>query len=186
MLTDGQGLGKVVPAGQRFPVSHEALARFCERNGILKLSVFGSALGDSFHDGSDLDLLVEFDPHARVGLVRKATIQLELEDLVGRQVDLRTPAELSRYFRQAVLDSAMHVDDAARIRHMLDAGREAVGFIAGTERSTLDSDRVLALALLKCIETVGGGGLQNKPKLSRLSPSDSMVRTYRDAAFFGS
>ena len=87
-------------------VNDAVLARFCEANAIIRLSVFGSALGDSFHEGSDVDILVEFDPLARIGLVRKAAIQNELSAMIGRHVDLRTPAELSEYFRQQVLDSA--------------------------------------------------------------------------------
>jgi len=95
-----------MPTTQTPTLPEEALQRFCDQNSILKLSLFGSALGESFHDGSDIDILVEFDPQARIGLVRKAEIQIELTKVLGRQVDLRTPAELSEYFRKSVLDSA--------------------------------------------------------------------------------
>ncbi|MGH2350687.1 MAG: nucleotidyltransferase family protein [Chloroflexota bacterium] len=71
-----------------------------------KLALFGSVLRDDFRPDSDVDVLVEFESGHPVGLVRLARMELELSALVGRRVDLRTPADLSRYFRQAVLDSA--------------------------------------------------------------------------------
>jgi uncharacterized protein with HEPN domain len=49
----------------------------------------------------------------------------------------------------------MVVDDRTRIRHMLDAAREAVGFAAGHGRADLDRNRQLTLALLKSLEIVG-------------------------------
>jgi predicted nucleotidyltransferase len=90
----------------RFPLSDHQLSAFCVRHRIRKLSLFGSILSDRFGPQSDVDMLVEFEPGVSVGLIRRAGIQIELTELIGRQVDLRTPAELSRYFRQRVLDSA--------------------------------------------------------------------------------
>ena len=49
----------------------------------------------------------------------------------------------------------MFVDDEARLRHMLDAAREALIFVAGKRRADLDSSRQLTLALVKCIEIIG-------------------------------
>ena len=49
----------------------------------------------------------------------------------------------------------MYPDDSIRLRHMLDAAREALGFARGKQRADLDKDRQLALAILKCIEIVG-------------------------------
>jgi uncharacterized protein len=82
------------------------LAQFCESNHIHKLSAFGSVLRDDFHSESDLDLLVEYDPTASIGYLKMMRMQIALTDKIGRQVDLRTPAELSKYFRQRVLDEA--------------------------------------------------------------------------------
>ena len=87
-------------------IDKEALAAYCHRNGIRRLALFGSVLRDDFRPDSDVDVLVEFEPEQRVGLVRFARLQNELSDLLGRQVDLKTPQSLSRYFRQEVLDSA--------------------------------------------------------------------------------
>ena len=79
---------------------------FCRRNRIKKLSFFGSVLRDDFSPASDVDVLVEFMPGTVVGFIRLAGMEMELSDILGRKVDLRTPAELSRYFRQDVLNAA--------------------------------------------------------------------------------
>jgi len=88
-------------------VPQDELARFCARYPIRRLSVFGSALRDDFDDTSDLDVLVEFEPGAQVGLMRMARMARELTELVGREVDLMTPAFLSPYFRHQVIDEAV-------------------------------------------------------------------------------
>jgi predicted nucleotidyltransferase len=88
-------------------VQKEELADFCRRNGILKLALFGSALTDRFSDASDIDVLVEFAPDEPVGYLRMAAMERELSRLFGgRKIDLRTPAELSKYFRDDVIRSA--------------------------------------------------------------------------------
>ncbi len=79
---------------------------FCRRNRIKKLSFFGSVLRDDFSPASDVDVLVEFMPGTVVGFIRLAGMEMELSDILRRKVDLRTPAELSRYFRQDVLNTA--------------------------------------------------------------------------------
>ncbi|MEO0533367.1 MAG: nucleotidyltransferase family protein [Cyanobacteria bacterium P01_A01_bin.123] len=86
----------------------DQLAAFCQRHHIRKLSLFGSILRDDFTPESDIDFLVEFVSGTRVTYLDLAGMELELSDLLtGRKVDLRTPAELSPNFRQAVLDAAM-------------------------------------------------------------------------------
>jgi predicted nucleotidyltransferase len=82
------------------------LAEFCRRHNIRRWSLFGSVLGHDFRPNSDVDLLVEFDPGHPVGFIRLAGMELELSELLGRKADLRTPNELSRYFRQDVLRTA--------------------------------------------------------------------------------
>ncbi len=84
----------------------EKIEAFCRKNGISKLSLFGSVLRYDFNDESDVDVLIEFQPGKVVGLLRLAAMEIELSEILGRKVDLRTPAELSRYFRQEVCDSA--------------------------------------------------------------------------------
>lgn len=87
------------------PRSRE-IADFCRRHRIRKLSFYGSVLRGDFGPDSDLDVLVEFAPDARVGLIRLAGLELELSELLGRKVDLRTPEDLSRYFRDEVVRQA--------------------------------------------------------------------------------
>jgi hypothetical protein len=93
----------VIPA---LAVDRRRLEEFCRRHHIRRLSVFGSVLHGDARPDSDLDLLVEFEPGHAVGLIRLAGIQLELSTLLGRPVDLRTPRDLSRYFRAHVLAEA--------------------------------------------------------------------------------
>ena len=87
-------------------LSSDQLKEYCKKNGIKKLSLFGSVLREDFGPNSDVDVLVEFSPETRVGFIRLAGMEKELSALIGRKVDLRTPAELSRYFRDDVLRSA--------------------------------------------------------------------------------
>lgn len=82
-----------------------ALAAFCRRHHIRKLSFFGSVLTADFGPASDVDVLVEFEPDHVPGFAF-FTVQEELSRLLGRQVDLHTPASLSRLFRECVLAEA--------------------------------------------------------------------------------
>jgi predicted nucleotidyltransferase len=85
----------------------EALASICRKHRIRRLSVFGSTLKGTTRPDSDVDLLVEFDPHAKPGLIGMAKIEIELSSLlVGRKVDLRTSQDLSHHFRSEVLRTA--------------------------------------------------------------------------------
>jgi len=70
------------------------------------MSLFGSALRDELEPGSDIDILVEFDKNHMPGLFDIAGMEIELSEMFGRKVDLRTPAELSRYFRDEVMEKA--------------------------------------------------------------------------------
>jgi len=90
----------------RIDISDEQLAEFCRKHHIQRLALFGSVLRDDFEPSSDVDVLVEFDPNHLPGLIGLSGMELELGELIGRKVDLRTPQDLSRYFRQEVIDSA--------------------------------------------------------------------------------
>lgn len=91
----------------QLPIEPEALARFCERHHIRRLSLFGSTLAGTARPDSDIDLLVEFDPGEAPGFIALAEMEAALSELLeGRTVDLRTPADLSRYFRDDVLRAA--------------------------------------------------------------------------------
>jgi predicted nucleotidyltransferase len=85
----------------------EKIADFCKRNRIRKLSLFGSALKGELRKDSDIDFLVEFQPGEAPSLLDLARMETDLATLLdGRKVDLRTPNELSRYFRDEVLSMA--------------------------------------------------------------------------------
>lgn len=87
-------------------LSNKNISEFCKRNYIRKLSVFGSYLRGDMTADSDIDILVEFDPDHVPGLIRLAKMENELSSILGRKADMRTAADLSRYFRQEVLESA--------------------------------------------------------------------------------
>jgi uncharacterized protein len=86
----------------------DKIADFCKRNRIRKLSLFGSALKGELRKDSDIDLLVEFHPDETArSLLDLTRMERDLSKLLGgRKVDLRTPNELSRYFRNEVLSTA--------------------------------------------------------------------------------
>ncbi len=90
----------------KIEIPRERIAEFCRKHYIRKLSFFGSVISEHFTQDSDVDVLVEFEPGQVVGLIRLAGMELELSEIIGRKVDLRTPADLSRYFREEVLSSA--------------------------------------------------------------------------------
>jgi len=90
----------------RVSIPRSTLRQFCRRHGIRRLALFGSVLGDAFRPDSDVDVLVDFQEEAVVGLFALARMERELSELIGRKVDLRTPADLSRYFRDEVVRSA--------------------------------------------------------------------------------
>ena len=88
-------------------VDRSRLAEFCRRHHIRRLALFGSALREDFGEESDVDMLVEFEPGHMPGLLGMARLERELSQILGgRKVDLRTPEDLSRYFRDEVLREA--------------------------------------------------------------------------------
>lgn len=90
----------------RIAVDEEEIAAFCRRNHIRKLSLFGSVLRDDFRPDSDADVLIEFEEGRNPGFFGLAGMEIELSELLGRKVDLRTPGDLSRHFRDEVMADA--------------------------------------------------------------------------------
>lgn len=84
----------------------DKLAAFCRRHQIRRLALFGSVLGEEFSPNSDVDVLVEFEPTARIGLLAFAKTRRELSELLQRPVDLVTPAGLKPLIKQDVLEKA--------------------------------------------------------------------------------
>jgi predicted nucleotidyltransferase len=107
-LEEGTSMGKA-----RIEVPRQRVADFCRRHRIRRLALFGSVMRDDFGPGSDVDVLVEFEPGARVGLIRLAGMELELGEILGHKVDLNTLGFLSHYYRDRVLAEAEVQYDAA-------------------------------------------------------------------------
>jgi len=91
----------------KLAIDKDKVADFCRRHRIQRLAVFGSALRDDFGPDSDVDVLVDFEPGHVPGFFRLSDMAEELSaHFAGRQVDLRTPEDLSRYFRDKVVAQA--------------------------------------------------------------------------------
>jgi predicted nucleotidyltransferase len=89
------------------PIDRAALAEFCRRHHIRKLSLFGSVLREDFRADSDVDVLVEFEPNHVPGFIALHDIETELSGLLGgRAVDLVTERFLNRRIRDRVLATA--------------------------------------------------------------------------------
>jgi len=86
-------------------IPQDKIAGFCRRHFIRRLSLYGSVLRDDFRPDSDVDVLVEFEPGHVPGW-DIVSFEEELSEILGRKVDLKTPAELSKYFREEVLAEA--------------------------------------------------------------------------------
>lgn len=82
------------------------LQDFCREHHIRRLSLFGSRLKGTYRPDSDVDLLVEFETAHIPSMFGMARMESELSQLLGKKVDLRTSGDLSRYFRQEVVDTA--------------------------------------------------------------------------------
>ena len=96
----------------RIDIPKVKIAEFCRANHIRRLALFGSVLRDDFSEDSDVDVLVEFEPGHVPGLAF-FRLEMELSELLGRNVDLNTPGFLSDYFRDEVLAEAEVQYDAA-------------------------------------------------------------------------
>jgi len=94
-------------AQERLNIDQHEIRAFCEEHGIRRLSLFGSILTDQFGPQSDIDVLVDFLPDRIPGFFKLAEVEAGLTKLFGhRKVDLRTPQDLSRHFRDKVLATA--------------------------------------------------------------------------------
>ncbi len=84
----------------------EKVAKLCRRYHVRRMYLFGSALREDFGPESDLDVLVEFEPEAEIGLMRFSRMQRELESILQRPVDLVPRDGLRPWIREVVLDNA--------------------------------------------------------------------------------
>jgi uncharacterized protein len=111
VLRDIHSRGKGVIMIQ-IPIPYDDIVRFCERNHIHRLALFGSVLRDDFRPDSDIDVLVEFEPGVIIGW-RIVQIEEDLSTLLSQQVDLNTAQDLSPHFRQKVLNAAQVIYERA-------------------------------------------------------------------------
>lgn len=97
----------------RITVPSKQIAIFCERWGVLKLSVFGSAIRDDFGPDSDIDLLVELDPSRKIGMYEWVEMIDELKAIFGRDVDLVEKGAIRNPFRRKAIMEHLEVIHAA-------------------------------------------------------------------------
>ena len=90
----------------KIKISKSWIERFCKAHHIIKLALFGSVLTDHFSAASDVDILVEFDPKHIPGLFSLVEMKEELALNIGREVDLRTPEDISKFFRKEVIQQS--------------------------------------------------------------------------------
>lgn len=89
------------------PIDSEVIAAFCRKHHLTKLALFGSVLTDKFGPESDVDVLFEYHPDHVPTLFDVADMEKELSAILGRRADMRTPQDLSRYFRDEVQRNAL-------------------------------------------------------------------------------
>lgn len=82
------------------------IEKFCQEHYITKMSLFGSVVSNHFTATSDIDILVEFDPKHIPGLFNFILMKHLLSEHFGREVDLRTPEDISKLFRNEVLEQS--------------------------------------------------------------------------------
>jgi predicted nucleotidyltransferase len=95
---------------RKFTLPQKEIEEFCKRWSITEFSVFGSVLRDDFRPDSDIDVLVSIDPKAHIGLFEIAQMQIELEEMFERPVDLVEKEGLRNpYRRKEILSTAQLV-----------------------------------------------------------------------------
>jgi hypothetical protein len=88
-------------------IDESTLARFCQAHPIRRIGLFGLRLKGTARPDSDIDWRVAFEAVHTSGLMKLAAVEYTLSDLLnGQKVDLRTPTDLSRYFRSDVVRTA--------------------------------------------------------------------------------
>ena len=90
----------------KIDLPEDKIKEFCQRNRIRKLSLFGSVLREDFGPESDIDVLIEFEVEAHVGLITLAGMEIELSRILGHKVEIHTIKGLNPQFRDQVLDMA--------------------------------------------------------------------------------
>ena len=90
----------------RIEIPQEQIAAFCHRNQVRRLALFGSVLREDFGPESDVDVLIAFEPQARIGFMALGRMQEELTAIFRRPVDLVPQDGLKPLIRESILSSA--------------------------------------------------------------------------------
>ena len=93
----------------KISIPQKRLKQFCVQYRVRRLALFGSALREDFNPESDIDILVVFDPEARVSFLTLGRMQRELSAMFNRRVDLVPQAGLKPIIRESILNSAQEV-----------------------------------------------------------------------------
>lgn len=96
-------------AGSKIKIPERKIKQFCLRYQVQRLALFGSVLRDDFRPDSDIDVLVVFDPSARITFMTLGRMKRELSGIFKRPVDLVPQEGLKPAIREAVLSSAQEV-----------------------------------------------------------------------------
>ncbi len=100
----------------QIPINERKLAAYCRRWRIVEFALFGSVIRDDFGPDSDIDVLITFEQDHRWSLFDLVHMKDELEEMLGRKVDLSTRKSVEQlrnpYRREAILNS-VHVIHAA-------------------------------------------------------------------------
>lgn len=95
-------------------VPRKKIEEFCQRHHIIRFSLFGSVLREDHRPESDIDVLVVFEKNHVPGFIGLSRMERELSLILeGKTVDLRTPEDLSRFFRDRVLNESRVFYEAA-------------------------------------------------------------------------
>ncbi len=173
----------------KFQLPLEAIRAYCEQRPIKRLSLFGSALRTDFGPDSDIDMLIEYAPEAKIDAYAILRQQADLCNLIGRPVDLGTPQTLSPYIRQEVIESAeplYDVDgiypsrskpmpkkpdkDRLRLLDMRDAAEKARRYAAGRTRADIEDDEILGSALVREVVVIGEAANHVSEETRTLAP----------------
>ncbi len=173
----------------KFQLPLEAIRAYCEQRPIKRLSLFGSALRTDFGPDSDIDMLIEYAPEAKIDAYAILRQQADLCNLIGRPVDLGTPQSLSPYIRDEVIESAeplYDVDgiqpsrrkpmpkkpdkDRLRLLDMRDAAEKARRYAAGRTRADIEDDEILGSALVREVVVIGEAANHVSEETRALAP----------------
>jgi len=104
-------------SNMRIELPMDKIGVFCRKWKIKELSVFGSALRSDFRPDSDIDFLVTFADDAAWSLLDHAGMELELEAILNRAVDLVSRKGIERsknqIRKQEILESAWSIYHAS-------------------------------------------------------------------------